>query len=61
MSVLDTIEKSKLDYSEILENGLDEIIFSPRDYNRVILVYNDFYDKFAQHEENVAVNDAQNC
>ena len=56
MSVLDTIEKSKLDYSEILENELDEIIFSPRDYNRVILVYNDFYDKFAQPEENVAVN-----
>lgn len=56
MAVLDTIEKSKLDYSEILENELDEIIFSPRDYNRVILVYNDFYDKFAQPEENVAVN-----
>ena len=56
MSVLDTIKKSELDYSEILENELDEIIFSPRDYNRVILVYNDFYDKFAQPEENVAVN-----
>ena len=56
MAVLDTIRKSELDYSEILENELDEIIFSPRDYNRVILVYNDFYDKFAQPEENVAVN-----
>lgn len=46
MSVLDTIEKFKLDYSEI-ENELDEIIFSPRDYNRAIIIYDNVYYNIA--------------